>query len=236
MKLIEDKITDRRFTHLIRKCLKAGYLDFTTHKTNIIGSPQGNIISPILANIYLHELDKRIVGLFQNFNTGKCSPVTKEYRKYSHLIFKFKREGKFDDLRKINKLRRTVAVHDFKSDKFKVLKYVRYADAFLIGVKGSHNDCKTVLEDVKMFMDDLKINMNTDKSKIINLNSEHTEFLGTRFRRFQHQLYVKSYEKGNFIKKRGARGIRFEAPVEEIRHKLASLGFIAKNKPSPRLI
>jgi len=234
MRIIEDKITDRRFTRLIRKCLKVGYLDFTVHKTNIIGTPQGNVVSPILANIYLHEFDKRIIGLIQNFNTGKSSPASKEYSKYSKLILRYKKEGNFDDLRKTDKLRRSVVAYDFKSDKFKLLKYVRYADDFLIGVKGSHDDCKMILENVKIFMNDLKINVNTDKSKILNLNNENTEFLGIRFRRFHRQLFVKSYQKGNFIKKRVSRNIRFEAPVKEIRNKLASLGFISNDKPAPR--
>jgi len=106
MKLIEEKITDRRFTQLIRKCLKAGYLEFTIYKTNIIGTQQGNIISPILANIYLHEFDKRIESLIPTFNIGKASPATKDYARLSRLILRFKKEGNFDELRKTVKLRR----------------------------------------------------------------------------------------------------------------------------------
>jgi retron-type reverse transcriptase len=54
---------------LIRKSLNAGYFDFTVHKTDIVRIPQGNIISPILANIFLHELDKFIMDLKSKFDS-----------------------------------------------------------------------------------------------------------------------------------------------------------------------
>nr|WP_240159887.1 group II intron reverse transcriptase/maturase [Paenibacillus aceris] len=57
MKLVEERICDRRILKLIRQWLEAGVMkDGVWHKTEI-GSPQGGVISPLLANIYLNYLD-----------------------------------------------------------------------------------------------------------------------------------------------------------------------------------
>ena len=67
--LINSKIKDARMMKLIYKFLKAGYLeDWKYHKT-YSGTPQGGIISPLLANIYLHELDRFVMKLKSEFDT-----------------------------------------------------------------------------------------------------------------------------------------------------------------------
>ncbi|MEA9422435.1 reverse transcriptase domain-containing protein [Aeromonas caviae] len=55
--LLRRKISDDRFISLIRKFLKAGYVEKGQFKSTRLGTPQGGIISPMLANIYLHEFD-----------------------------------------------------------------------------------------------------------------------------------------------------------------------------------
>ncbi len=57
MELLEKKIDDTKFLNVIRKMLKAGYVEDWKFYNSYSGTPQGGIISPILANIYLHELD-----------------------------------------------------------------------------------------------------------------------------------------------------------------------------------
>jgi len=53
MQLLRKKITDERFLNLIWKLLRAGYMDLHgVKKASLIGSPQGSIVSPILANVY----------------------------------------------------------------------------------------------------------------------------------------------------------------------------------------
>ena len=70
IRLLRSRIKDERFTRLVIKALKAGYLEFKELKTSLSGTPQGSIISPILSNIYLSQLDKFIEKKMEEFQTG----------------------------------------------------------------------------------------------------------------------------------------------------------------------
>jgi len=67
LELVRRRINDRRVIKLIKKWLKAGVLEDGVRSATEIGSPQGGVISPLLANIYLHVLDmywtERYAGL-----------------------------------------------------------------------------------------------------------------------------------------------------------------------------
>jgi retron-type reverse transcriptase len=58
LKLLRRRIEDEKLLNLIWKFLRAGVMERKLFKDTKLGTPQGGIISPLLANVYLHELDK----------------------------------------------------------------------------------------------------------------------------------------------------------------------------------
>src|SRR5712691_12928858 len=86
MGLLEKKIDDTKFLNVIRKMAKAGYVEEWKYHHTYSGTPQGGILSPILANIYLHELDCYVETLMTDFEKGKMRTTTQEYSILSHHV------------------------------------------------------------------------------------------------------------------------------------------------------
>lgn len=132
---LRERITDERFLRLIRKFLNAGYIeDWTFHKT-YSGTPQGGIISPILANIYLDKFDKYVNEYTQQFKKGKRRMRTTEYRKNEVELRKartalknangdYERENAIKRIRRLEKERVNIPHSDPMDNNYKRLFYV----------------------------------------------------------------------------------------------------------------
>ena len=141
---IEDKIKDSKFVNMIRMFLKAGYIeDFEYHGT-ISGTPQGGVISPMLANIYLHGLDRKVLELKEQFDIPQSRNRTPEY---AYLRTKKDRLRKRIDstvgaerdtlIGEYKLLTKELLKVPSKIEDDKKLVYCRYADDFLIQKKRS---------------------------------------------------------------------------------------------------
>lgn len=189
IRCIQKKIKDARLMKLIHKFLKAGYLeDFVYHNT-YSGCPQGGIISPILANIYLHELDLYVAELSKDFQKPYKSRITAEYSRLSGRMTRVKQKIKKAEeagnmtekerlLKELKELRSQLLKTPCKSQTDKEIKYVRYADDFIIGVRGSREDCEEIKRKLSCFIrDSLKMELSEEKTLITHSNT-YARFLG----------------------------------------------------------
>ena len=58
MAAVEERICDRRLLKLVRAMLRAGVMESGVVRHSVTGTPQGGVMSPLLANVYLHRLDR----------------------------------------------------------------------------------------------------------------------------------------------------------------------------------
>lgn len=187
--LINNKIKDARIIKLIYKFLKAGYMENWQYHKTYSGTPQGGIMSPLLANIYLHELDKFVMKLKADFNHPAEQKLTSEYQKcrseMSRIQYHIKKTGGEERTRWINEykqVRAKLLKTPCKSQTDKKIKYVRYADDFLIGVNGSRYDCTEIKRKLTEFIGKkLKMEL-SDQKTLITHSNQYAQFLGYNIR------------------------------------------------------
>jgi RNA-directed DNA polymerase len=166
MKGIRKRIADQRFLSLLWKLIKAGCVDRGLFRASNEGVPQGGVISPLLSNIMLHEFD---AWMEKNFLNKK---VRKDRWAWNFGILK----------------QRPIAVREQRQWK-PAISYCRYADDFVIVVKGTLKHAEAVREACRKFLEDgLKLTLNMEKTHITHVNDGFV-FLGHRI-----------------IRKRGPRG------------------------------
>ena len=183
--LLNSKVKDARIIKLIYKFLKAGYMENWQYHKTYSGTPQGGIISPLLANIYLHELDKFVMKLKAEFDKPRERRETVEHKDLRTKVAKIRRhidksegEARVRLLEELKEARAIMLKTPYTSQTDKVIKYIRYADDFLIGVKGSHEDCQWIKQKLTEFIGSaLKMELSAEKT-LITHSSENARFLG----------------------------------------------------------
>lgn len=183
--IIGRKIKDARLIKLVWKFLRAGYIEDWKYHTTYSGSPQGGIISPLLANIYLNELDKFAEKTAKAFYKKRDREHTKEYDAVMNALVLVKYhlkkatgQQKSDLLKQKKRLQRQLRKIPCSSQTDKVMKYVRYADDFIIGVKGDKIDCEKIKKQFADFISqELKMELSEEKT-LITHSSQFARFLG----------------------------------------------------------
>src|SRR5438309_3962116 len=181
--LLHKKIHDQRFLNLIGKLLKAGYMDLHgTKRDSLVGSPQGSLVSPILANVYLHELDEFVEGLRQELEKGKEKHRDPIYRNVSKQKARMAARGetRTKEFKAIVKWMRTLPSRQVYDPEYIRIRYLRYADDWCVGVNGSHALAEEIKQRIKTFLwDRLKLTLSEKKTHITNARTEEAFFLGT---------------------------------------------------------
>jgi group II intron reverse transcriptase/maturase len=231
LRLISKKIDDRRFILLLKNALECGYVEEWKFNKTFSGCPQGGVISPILSNIYLHELDKFMEAEIKTFNKGNRRKSNPEYIKIGCIIKKLKSElqekdelygknwnGRNELIRNIKQMKcKALKIHsvDYMDNNFRRLRYVRYVDDFVIGIKGSKEDALEIKKHISKYLfNELKLELSEEKTLITNLK-DRILFLGYEFRHWNRTKILKVKRKDYkhpFNKRTLSKVIKLEVP------------------------
>ena len=187
--ILRERISDDRFIRLIRKFLKAGYVEDWTFHNTYSGMPQGGIVSPILANIYLDKLDKYVKEYIRHFDMGtkrrpgkESNDLANERKRTVRKLKKVKdgteKAALVARLKAIEQERAAFPSGDEMDGSYRRLKYIRYADDFILGVIGSKEDALRIKEDIKSFLSaSLALELSEEKT-LITHTGKSAKFLG----------------------------------------------------------
>lgn len=229
LRLLSRKIQDGRFIELIRRFLKSGYLEFNTVHDSLSGTPQGGIISPILANIYLHELDNHMEELCKRLSKGNQRKSNPEYDKLIQARFRAKRAGETTKADEILCQMRTMHSKEQMDTSFARVRYFRYADDFLICVIGNKELASSIKQDVSTFLEEtLSLELSQEKTLITNLQDRRVKFLGYEISKAQCDTKLTKSVDG-IVRRSVNGGLQLLVPSAVIQSKIQQ--FTAKGEP-----
>lgn len=183
MNLIKEKITCDRFLSLVDQALKVGYIDPKTQRTIIskIGTPQGSVLSPLLANIVLHELDKFLVETVMPDNTkGIRRRTNPEYNAIAYARDPKNSKSSIEEKIEALKQMRNIPRMDVMDPNYRRSMYIRYADDFVYLFEGPKEEAKKIKEVIKDFLQDRTgLELNSEKTVVSHIN-EGFHFLGAK--------------------------------------------------------
>jgi len=182
--------------------VRAGYVDMASGKLHygIIGVPQGGVLSPILSNIYLHELDMFLMSKIKA-NEEKNIPISLDHPEYrlihvdisnarqAHLRAINRGDSKFAEeklhlIKKLEKERHKLPSKITNPEAVQI-SYVRYADDFVIAIRGTLMKAAQVKEEVTQFLqNELKLELNQEKTLITDIKKSRAKFLGADIRAY----------------------------------------------------
>ena len=155
-------IKDKTLIYIIKRILSAPIkmLDGNIVKPDK-GTPQGGIISPLLANIVLNELDQWIDGQWQS------NPVGEKYINHHPKKGNVNRGGAYKAMRRT---------------KLKEMYIVRYADDFRVFCRTMEDAERTKIAITQWLEERLKLEVSQEKTKIVNAKRHYSEFLGFKMK------------------------------------------------------
>lgn len=222
LKLISRKVNDGRVLELIRRFLKAGYIEDCSFKESLLGSPQGGVLSPLLANIYLNELDRFVEELRAEYERGERRKMNVEYNRVNASMHYAEKTGKREKAETLKKKLRDMDTFDPMDDGFVRIRYVRYADDWCIFIIGSKSLAYELKGKVALFLkEELHLELSESKTHVTNLAHDRVRFLG-------YEIFKLNRDNGT----RRAGCISFGVPADVIRERIRQC--TRNGKPSPR--
>jgi group II intron reverse transcriptase/maturase len=188
LRILGKRITDSRLLHLLHQLLQAGYMEDWVYHRTYSGTPQGGNLSPLLANIYLHELDEAIAQKQATFNTGRARRRSAEYHRLNVAVSTAKKRarqnGNWSQYKALKKASLVTPSVDHQDSSYRRLFYVRYADDFLLGIIGTKDDAAALRSWLETFLrDELHLELSVEKTLITHA-TKRVRFLGYDVRRW----------------------------------------------------
>nr|YP_002600927.1 putative reverse transcriptase and intron maturase [Pyramimonas parkeae]ACJ71149.1 putative reverse transcriptase and intron maturase [Pyramimonas parkeae] len=239
--ILREKIKDERFIQLLWKLLRAGIEVNRTIERSKIGTPQGGILSPLLANIYLNEFDKFVSNLSQKIGLtyNKTRRDNPEYHKIRGKIYRLRTKRTVSgtvnvqpsksDLKQIqilSKTQRTLPSKDPFDPQYRKILFIRYADDWIVGVIGGHEFAQGIKEQIQTFLkEQLELTLSPEKTKITPFSSKKVTFLGYKLQISARSSYSSS---GRHKKRTVGWQPKLYIPMDKIVRKLSEKNFCTK--------
>lgn len=178
--ILAERIHDNRFRRLIANLLKAGYLEDWKFNQTLSGTPQGGVVSPVLANIYLSRLDQFVETVLIPANTrGEKRAGNRRYWALRARATRLRRKGDWVGERLVKRQMQTMPSVDPNDPAYRRLRYVRYADDFLLGFVGPKAEAEAIKAQLREFLcDTLKLELSEAKTLITHARTKKAHFLG----------------------------------------------------------
>lgn len=229
--ILSKKIQCNKTMQLIRKSLHAGYIDSETKQlinTNK-GTPQGSILSPLLSNIVLNELDQYIEKIRVEFEKGEKRARNKIYDNLTAKIYYHQKYNPgSSEIKRLAKIRRGIPSTMIDDPNFKRMMYLRYADDFIILIGGSSNDAHLIKNRVSDVLEKkCGLKLNKDKTLIIN-TKDGFNFLGAYCIK-PHSLKAGLFKTAARNSGKYKMRMRIMIPIKDLIRKLKNNKFIKTN-------
>ena len=214
LSVLGEKLHDNRFLRLLKYLLKAGYLEDWKYGRTLSGTPQGGVVSPILANIYLDRLDKYVETVLIPAHTrGTKRKRNRAWGALSTRLAYHRKRGNHQLAAQLRKQMLQLPYNDPYDPEYRRLRYVRYADDFVLGFTGPKAEAGQTKESLETFLrDTLKLELSREKTLITHATSQAARFLGFELVNQQANDQLDSYGKR---KVNGKIGLRVPAKVIE---------------------
>ena len=227
--ILSEKIHDGRFLRLIELLLQAGYLEDWRYYATYSGCPQGGILSPLLSNIYLNKFDTFIeTTLVPAYTRGERRRVNPPYGALQRQASESRKVGKWQEADALRRQMQQLPSLDPTDPGYRRLRYLRYADDWIIGFSGPRSEAEEIKQRVGVFLKEtLKLTLSEEKTLITHARTEAATFLGYE---------VTVLNNNHKYDQRGHRSINgqieLKVPMQVIRAKCQS--YLRQGKPNHR--
>ena len=180
MNILRENIHDNRFLRLIEGSLKAGYCEDWKYHPSLSGSPQGGIVSPILSNIYMDRLDKFVENtLIPEHTQSERREEHPIYGQLNNQLATARRQGNLERIKALWREMKRYPSQNPDDPGYRRLRYVRYADDFLLGFAGPLVEAHQIKERISTFLaTELKLTLSAEKTLITHAQTGRARFLG----------------------------------------------------------